>query len=382
MKRLYAYGILFACICIFSPFQGVSQSFTNGDLNGSVGVSATPTGWSQIPNTDPASMATGTAQATSDVTSATGPLASAGIAAVPFSGSTCVTGLKMTAYGSTWHEGIQQTVTGLTPGNTYNITFYQAVVQQSNATDPTGAWDIYRDGTYIGMTAPTSTSLPYNNVNVVWNQRTITFQATSTSHLMKFFPADNDANINTPNAPRMGIDLITLSPAVVLPVVVELNAIRTNAGAGLSWEVRAEDQVQRSFLERSADGERFVEFQEVKLPEAGMHEYEDRNAHSLISYYRLGFVLMNGETVYSEIKTVSSPLDLEVYTYDNELFIQSAASISAHEVELITLTGAQAWKGQVQDRLRLDFLSPGVYVALVKIPGQEENTVRKKIRVD
>lgn len=382
MKRLFVRSILFALFCNFLPFQGASQAFTNGDLNGTVGVSATPTGWSQIPNTDPASAATGTAQATSDVTSATGPLVGAGIAAVPFSGSTCVTGLKMTAYGSTWHEGIQQTVTGLTPGNTYDITFYQAVVQQSNATDPVGAWDIYRNATYIGMTAPTSTALAYNNVNVVWNQRTITFQATATAHVLKFFPADDDNNINTPNAPRMGIDLITLSPAVVLPVLVELNAIRTNGGAGLSWEVRAEDQVQRSFLERSADGENFESFQEERMPEAGVHEYEDRDAHSVISYYRLGFVLMNGETVYSEIKSVSSPMDLLVYTFDNELMIQSAPGASTHEVELITLTGAQAWKGQVQERMKLDFLSPGVYVALVKVAGQEGSTVRKKIRVD
>jgi hypothetical protein len=67
---------------------------------------------------------------------------------------------------------------------------------------------------------------------------------------------------------------------------------------------------------------------------------------------------------------------------DNELIIDGAGETEAHQATLDTLTGALAWKGLVKDRLALDFLSPGMYVAVVNFAGQEGSVVRKKVRVD
>ncbi|HHG83275.1 MAG TPA: hypothetical protein ENJ82_00875, partial [Bacteroidetes bacterium] len=254
MKRPLPTGILVALIC--SPFflfpSLFAQVITNGDLNGNVGVSSTPFSWTQVPNTASFSFASGPLQATSDVTSLSGPLPSAGINGNPYTGTTLVSGLKMRS-GATyfWHEGIRQTVFGFTPGNAYTVTFYQTVVKQSNVQDNTGLWDLYLDNTFIASSSPTTSTLVFNSNNLPWEQKQISFTATSTAHTLSFMPGDDDANVVGMDGVRMGIDNISLSTAVVLPVSVTLNASLISGGVQLDWEVGNNVQADRYFLERS-----------------------------------------------------------------------------------------------------------------------------------
>lgn len=213
MKAITLLLLILGSILSYTSF---SQAFTNGELDGPTGIPAIPPSWQDVPDTDPASLALAPIQASVDVVDATGPNLGGGIAAAPFSGTACVSGLQATN-GSTsyWHEGIMQTVNGFTPGNSYTICFYQAVVKQQNCLDGSGSWRVYFDNTLIGTSAVSTSALAFDNPNVQWDLRTVTFTATAASHTIKFLPWDDDANqLNSAAEPdgglRMGIDLVSI----------------------------------------------------------------------------------------------------------------------------------------------------------------------------
>jgi len=66
-----------------------------------------------------------------------------------------------------------------------------------------------------GITIPTNSKEPFNSTSFEWDLRTISFTTTSTSHLIKFLPLDDDSNwvfsqTDTTGALYMGIDSIGL----------------------------------------------------------------------------------------------------------------------------------------------------------------------------
>ncbi len=209
LKKIALFALLLEVSCSFA------QTFTNGDLNGSVNFVSVPTGWTQIPDTDPICQANTPPEATVDILDATGPNQVGGVAGIPQSGGTFCSGLHSSDNGAfLWHEGLMQTVNGFTIGTQYSINFYQTVVQQQNAIDPSGSWRVYLDGSLIATTAVSTSSLAFDDVNLVWDCRVVTFTATATSHTIKFIPWDDDANLsNDPLDPlgglRMGIDNIS-----------------------------------------------------------------------------------------------------------------------------------------------------------------------------
>ena len=217
MKKL-----LFSTVLTAISVLSYGQAFVNGELDGPVGISSYPTNWGPVPETFVFSFASGPIQATSDVCNATGPNVGGGIAGVPHSGATMVTGLQGTSGSMYWHEGIQQQVNGFTVGCTYDVTFWQSVCQQSNAQDPTGSWSMFFDNTLAGTSAASTTTLAYNDVNLVWEQRTISFTATATSHMIRFLPQDDDGDqfMGAANGGvRMAIDLISISGGGVAPSI-------------------------------------------------------------------------------------------------------------------------------------------------------------------
>jgi len=204
-----------------------AQNFLNNDLNGTVAVNAAPTNWQIIPFTDPNCLATGTTQATPDILSLTGPQTGFGICGNPYSGTTFASGLYGGNGANLWHEGIMQTVNNLTVGCFYTIHFFQAVVKQGGGTsiptylDTTGSWSVYVDNTLAGTTAPTHSQAVFNSTSFKWDKRSVVFQATLSSHTIKFLPADDDNNQSNANglldgALRMGIDSIWIIPGVTI----------------------------------------------------------------------------------------------------------------------------------------------------------------------
>ena len=205
-------------ICCLGNLVIYGQSFQNGDLDGIIGISNTPTGGVQVPFGDPVSNAASVGEATSDVTGLTGPYTPTGINGNPYSGNTFTSGVH--SYyppdGQLFREGIMQNVNGLIPGENYQIRFYQAVVKQAAALDSSGSWSVFVDSNLIGITAPTYSSEPYNSNSFPWECRSVNFQATNNAHLIKFLPTDDDLFITLTVDPfsadgiRMGIDSISL----------------------------------------------------------------------------------------------------------------------------------------------------------------------------
>lgn len=210
MKRFYG---LIVCIlsCLASPIY--AQQFENGELDGDATSSSNvPYFWENVLFSDPICNAENDFGASPDVTDINGPIPNNGILGQPYSGETFITAL----YGPGHHEGIQQLVSGFTPGVIYDISYYQSVVKQISvdAVDTTGSWAVYVDADLAGIGEMTTSLLPPLDVNLIWEHRSISFTASSTSHLIKFIPADDDTVLagNSENGMlRIGLDLINLS---------------------------------------------------------------------------------------------------------------------------------------------------------------------------
>lgn len=212
--------LLKICIFTLSTYTCKAQQFLNGDLEGPAsGTSVLPPNWQNVPFDDINCQAANAGWATPDLTDTIDISFSGGILGRPYSGLTFISGM----YGGDivnyfFQEGIMQNVSGLEINKTYIINFHQSVVKQDNALDKSGSWAIYIDTVLSGITAPTHSEAAYNSLSFIWESRSITFTSTSTSHLIKFLPLDNDANgtfsmSDTAGALRMGIDAISLSSA-------------------------------------------------------------------------------------------------------------------------------------------------------------------------
>lgn len=215
MSRKISAPVIAFTLVVFGLSSGDlwSQQFVNGDLDGVI--TGTPsqlaTSWTFVPFGDPTCEATWSGGDTPDLTSIDTPNLPGGIAGIPFSGMTFMSGLK----DLTMHEGIMQDLTGLTIGELYSITFYQSVVKQIGGLDTTGAWVIYADNVLIDTSSFSTSHLAYDDINLIWEKREIIFMATDSVHLIKFLPLD-DENLLTDaydeaGLLRMGIDSIALS---------------------------------------------------------------------------------------------------------------------------------------------------------------------------
>ena len=247
-------SLLMALTALLASLQGHGQNFVNPGLEGSISTSAVPPGWSQVAHTDPISSASGPSQATSDVTGLSGPNAGAGINGNPHSGNSFISSLRAVGAGFQWNEGIQQSVGGFTPGQTYTLNFYQAVVKQTNALDPSGSWNVFLDGTLLGTTAPTFSGAPSGSNSFVWQQRSLTFTAPAATINFQFLAEDDDGDIflGSP-ALRMGIDSVWItSPPTPVDTVRSTLQGCDSAQLGGTWYVA--DQSVETYNGPAASG--------------------------------------------------------------------------------------------------------------------------------
>ncbi|MBK8228288.1 MAG: gliding motility-associated C-terminal domain-containing protein [Flavobacteriales bacterium] len=187
----------------------LGQDFVNGGLEGVVtGPSVVPAGWTAVPHSDPICDATFTGGATPDLTDMTGPAAFNGILGNPFDGQTFISGLHTNSH----HEGIKQTVNGLTVGATYTIRLHQTVLKQvmNDALDPSGGWAVYAGNVPLGFTDPTYSAEAPGSLDLPWEMREVTFVAPASSVTLKFMPHDDDADVTWPEGIRMGLDGLSL----------------------------------------------------------------------------------------------------------------------------------------------------------------------------
>ena len=216
-------GIALALTLILTQIFSLSaQILQNPDLDGTVtGGSIIPAGWQAIPHSDPHCSAQLWTTATADLTSPTMPSPFNGVLGVPPSGNTFVSGeIAITPAGHFYHEGIMQPVTGLKPGQTYTLDFLQSVVKTRLSCDTSGSWAVLLNDSLVGITQPTVSQLPYQDIGLAWESRTLSFTAWQDSLMLKFLPWDDDTTYLTDSrlrngGLRMGIDLINLTDATV-----------------------------------------------------------------------------------------------------------------------------------------------------------------------
>lgn len=304
----YTLAVALLTVCV----AAISQNFLNPDLNGSAGISSIPASWQSIPYTDPACQASDAIRATADICTMTGPSTSAGLTGNPYSGTSFVSGLDgFFNSTSVYHEGIMQTVTGLTVGSPYLISFYQTVIKQSNALDPTGSWRVYVDNTLLATSAPTTSTLAYNSVAQVWDNVSIAFTPTATTHVFKFLPWDDDTDgtlsSGSPNgAIRMGIDLITLN--TTLPV--EFGDIVVNCSSDtpqIAWSTHTERNVDYFSIQESSDGIEWKEAGRIKGTGNSLNTINysfnlEMNTQEM-NYYRIEQFDFDGNSMLSDVVT-------------------------------------------------------------------------------
>ena len=345
--------------------NGSCTSLTNAGLEGCAGYSIAPVGWSTIAVGDAVCLASNPMYATPDLVDASSPLY-ADFLVTPQSGSVCVAGLHCGTAPNNFHEGIKQSVNGFTIGSTYTITFYQCVIRQGAAEDPTGSWQVFADNTLIGTSAISTSLLAVGNVNVVWNQRTMNFTATASTHVIKFLPKDNDANLTSwavgeAAGVRMGLDNISINCLTSLPIeLLEFGGIRNGNYANIFWSTATEINNDYFILERSIDGETwdFV----TRIDGAGNsanrldYDFKDKNLFYVQSYYRLKQFDFDWKISYSNLAPIQK-LEQEnfISIYPNPssdfISIKSEKTLLDSEIQLYDYSGKLVLKKVVTNDL-------------------------------
>lgn len=375
MNRLL-YPIALAALSM-SPLLSWSQNFANGALNGTIGISTTPTSWLQVPFGDPVSQSTMTLSATSDVTGTTGPMVGT-ISGNPYEGATYVSGLHHTTGSDTWHEGIMQTVSGLTVGAAYTISFWQDVTKQSNATDNSGTWTVYKENTLIGQSAATIDNAPYGTNGHVWQRRTLIFTATATSHNFKFLPRDDDGNWVSPNSVRMGIDSINLRPSVILPSSIDFAlSLLDDQSVQLTWEDPEAALLSYYLVEHSPNGLRWEPIGSVEVGNSSQFSYVDAKPF-LESYYRVAMVSEDGSKTYTEVKHIASRAPVHADLYGRLLEVSGGYGESYH-ILLTDFQGRKLYEERGPDRADFNGFPAGAYFLRVTSEGPENAILEKKI---
>jgi len=370
-----------------------AQTFVNGDLEGpSAGQGAVPTSWTAVGNTDPICRASSATSATSDLLSISGPNPPVGLLGIPFSGNFFVAGLDATStnfvFGtpvvSTWHEGIQQTVSGFTPGNSYTVNFLQAVVKQFDALDPSGSWSLYVDNSLVGTSIPSTSTQAFNGLSLTWETRSINFIATSATHTLKFLPQDDDIDLelgssNPDGALRMGIDSVTLQTDSVLPISLGyFKGQVISRGIQLTWQTLSEKASSHFEIEHSANAHSWKSMGSVEG--AGnsegplTYQYIDVDPQEGTNYYRLRQVDVDGAATVSRILSLrfEEVFDIRIYPNpaDRFLVIEMPKGMIAQELLLSDLSGARVKTPTQNDesiiRLDVSHLPAGCYVLVIK----------------
>lgn len=133
---------------------------------------------------------------------------------------------------SDYHNSpIVQTITGLNPGDLYQLTFYQSLIEDTelNVTVPgpiSGHWQVS-----LGASVQTSSQMfgdGTTNTFSNWAPQTMTFTATNATELLSFL------SVGSGDPPLMGLDGVNLSAAPE-PVSIWLMGL---GSAMIGWKLR------------------------------------------------------------------------------------------------------------------------------------------------
>ena len=188
-----------------------------------------------------------------------------------------------------------------------------------------------------------------------------------------------------------GIDyqVVTFAYSVVLPVnMVSFSAVDAQQKIKLNWQTATETNNEFFTIERSTNQNQWVELKKVKGAgtSTDLHNYEtyDESPVSGTSYYRIKQTDFNGNTSYSEIRSVryeSKNKGLSVFPVPNTgntITINGISNFRNHELQVVNSAGARVYANSLTNAtVELPSLVKGVYFLRItdKMSG-ETSTIR------
>ncbi len=188
-----------------------------------------------------------------------------------------------------------------------------------------------------------------------------------------------------------GIDyqVVTFAYSVVLPVnMVSFSAVDAQQKIKLNWQTASETNNEFFTIERSTNQNQWVELKKVKGAgtSTDLHNYEtyDESPVSGTSYYRIKQTDFNGNTSYSEIRSVryeSKNKGLSVFPVPNTgntITINGISNFRNHELQVVNSAGARVYANSLTNAtVELPSLVKGVYFLRItdKMSG-ETSTIR------
>ncbi len=188
-----------------------------------------------------------------------------------------------------------------------------------------------------------------------------------------------------------GIDyqVVTFAYSVVLPVnMVSFSAVESQQRIKLNWQTATETNNEFFTIERSTNQNQWVELKKVKGAgtSTDLHNYEtyDESPVSGTSYYRIKQTDFNGNTTYSETRSVkyeSKNKGLSVFpvpNLGNTITINGISNFRNHELQVVNAAGARVYANSLTNAtVELPSLVKGVYFLRItdKMSG-ESSTLR------
>ncbi len=188
-----------------------------------------------------------------------------------------------------------------------------------------------------------------------------------------------------------GIDyqVVTFAYSVVLPVsMTSFTAAETQQKIKLNWQTATETNNEFFTIERSTNQNQWLELKKIKGAgtSTDLHNYEayDESPVSGTSYYRIKQTDFNGNTSYSETRSVryeSKNKSLSVFPVPNtgnSITINGISEFRNHELQVVNAAGAKVFaKSLTNATVELPSLVKGVYFLRItdKLSG-ETSTLR------
>lgn len=189
-----------------------------------------------------------------------------------------------------------KTLTGLTPGRQYRITYkFGALVQiPSTITNPAS----------VGLRLNNQLIIAKTTATTSWQTKTYTWTATSTSMKLDWINQVKEVNGNDVALDDLVVESFSTSP---LPVTLTSFTASTyaNCTALIRWHTEEERNFSHFEIERSADGTGFSSLASI-IPQGQNSDYSyiDTKPFKGTTTYRLKMTDNDGSMTYSPVKTI------------------------------------------------------------------------------
>ena len=245
-----------------------------------------------------------------------------GVSLPPYAGGAYFIGDAATVASNVW-----STTVAVTAGKTYKFQYYYAAANPDNAARPQMQTSI----TGVAGTLTGTNNIIINNSSA-WTQATYTFAATATGTAtitLRNITASGSTNANDFFLDNMEfLDPCTVTSTInvtincTLPVdLISFNATNHGNGALLTWTTTSETNSSHFIVQKSSDGISFNSIGKVNAAgnSSALNNYSfvDPSISAGITYYRLVQYDFDGQSHYSEIKSVTKNSINDVQVYPN-----------------------------------------------------------------